>query len=90
MLNKIAEALVEFFGSLLGVRSVINRPLRRAMDEGANGKCPNVVRTKSTERGAGRVDYARINSVNEGDIERWKAADGFGTDIEHLDADEEC
>lgn len=29
MVKKIIEALVEFFGSLWGVRSVINRPLSK-------------------------------------------------------------
>jgi len=28
MIHKITEAFVEFFGSLLGLRSVIDRPLR--------------------------------------------------------------
>jgi hypothetical protein len=30
MVKKIVEALVEFFGSLLGVPSVINRPLHQS------------------------------------------------------------
>lgn len=32
-MTKVIEALVEFFGSLFGVRSVINRPLHSGTDD---------------------------------------------------------